>query len=141
MTRETMKGILRNQQGLTLVEIMIVLIIIGLMYAAFGQRLFGAGEVMKAQLTRTQLQQLKGDIEQFKLRYNKLPSSLTDLTQCTELTGPGCVPVTKEESLKDAWGNAFLYSLQANKYRITSLGADGTQGGEEVNFDIFIEGP
>lgn len=132
---------INSQAGLTLVEIMIVLIIIGVLYATFGKRLFGAGDKMKAQISENQLLQLKGDIEQFQLRYNAVPSSLGGLTGCTEKTGPGCVPITNEESLVDAWGNKFQFSAQGSRYKIWTLGADGSPGGEGVNFDKFIEGP
>lgn len=130
-----------SERGLTLVEIMVVLIIIGLMWAAFGKKLFGAGDKMKAQLTRSMLTQLKGDIEQFKLRYNKLPVSLRDLTECNEVTGPGCVPITNADALKDSWDNEFRYETNGRTYKIKSLGADGQEGGEGVNYDNFEEGP
>ena len=131
----------RSERGLTLVEIMVVLIIIGLMWAAFGKKLFGAGDKMKAQLTSSMLTQLKGDIEQFKLRYNKLPTSLRDLTECNDVTGPGCVPITNADALKDSWGNDFRYETNGRVYKIKTLGADGQDGGEGVNYDRFEEGP
>ena len=132
---------MNSERGLTLVEIMIVLIIIGLMWAAFGKKLFGAGDKMKASLTESMLTQLKGDIEQFTLRYNKLPASLQDLTRCTDVTGPGCTPIANPETLQDAWGNEFRYSASGRKYKIWSLGADGSDGGQGVDFDKFVEGP
>ena len=131
----------RSERGLTLVEIMVVLIIIGLMWAAFGKKLFGAGDKMKAQLTSSMLTQLKGDIEQFKLRYNKLPTSLRDLTECNDVTGPGCVPITNADAMKDSWGNEFRYETNGRVYKIKTLGADGQDGGEGVNYDRFEEGP
>lgn len=135
------RDLYRSERGLTLVEIMVVLIIIGLMWAAFGKKLFGAGDKMKAQLTSSMLTQLKGDIEQFKLRYNKLPTSLRDLTECNEVTGPGCVPITNSDALKDSWGNDFRYETNGKVYKIKTLGADGQDGGEGVDYDRFEEGP
>jgi general secretion pathway protein G len=129
------------ERGLTLVEIMVVLIIIALVSATFGKKLFGAGDKMKAQLTNNQLLAIKGDIEQFQLRYNSLPSSLRDLTDCTERTGQSCIPITNEDALKDAWGNTFVYQASGNRYKIMSLGADGKSGGSGVDSDFAVEGP
>lgn len=132
---------MNNERGLTLVEIMVVLIIIALVSATFGKKLFGAGDKMKAQLTNNQLLALKGDIEQFQLRYNTLPGSLRDLTSCTEKTGSGCIPITNEDALNDAWGNKFAYQASGKRYKITSLGADGATGGSGVDNDFSVEGP
>ena len=131
----------RGEQGLTLVEIMVVLIIIGVMMATFGKRIFGAGDKMKAQITESSMTNIKGYIEQFQLRYNKLPSSLDDLTRCNEITGPGCVPMAKAEEMQDAWGQDLRYSVNGRQYKIWSLGADGQEGGDGVDFDKFVEGP
>ena len=82
-------------------------------------------------------------IEQFRLRYNQLPSSLEALTVCNDVTGPGCAPIRKADSLKDAWNHDFIYAVEGsgNTYKIKSLGADGRDGGEEINYDIFVIGP
>ena len=130
-----------SEAGLTLVEIMVVLIIIGVMWVAFGKRIFGAGDRMKAQVTESSLTNVKGYVEQFQLRYNKLPSSLDDLTRCTEATGPGCIPLASADTLVDAWGQPLRYSSSGRQYKIWSLGADMTEGGDGVNFDKAIEGP
>lgn len=132
---------LKSERGLTLIEIIVVLIILSLVMTFVGGKILGAGDTTKAELTRTMLKDMQMSIEQYRLKYNQLPSSLEALTQCSEVTGPGCTPVRKADSLKDAWGNKFVYSLEGNAYRIKSLGADGREGGEEVNYDIFVTGP
>ncbi len=132
-----------RERGLTLVEIVIVLIILGLIMTFIGSRLIGAGDKAKADLTRLKIKDLGSSIEQFQLRYNGLPNSLNDLIQCSERTGPDCIPVSSADSLKDAWGNQFNYALENNgrSYKITSLGADGKEGGTAVDYDVFGTGP
>ncbi len=134
---------IRSEVGLTLVEIMIVLVILAIVMAFLGRKLIGAGDKAKANITNLQMKELQNDIEQFRLAYNSLPDSLQDLAHCTQKTGQGCVPITKEDSLKDAWGNPFSYAIQDNgrRYQIKSLGADGRDGGEEINYDISVTGP
>lgn len=132
-----------GQRGLTLVEIMVVLIILGIIMSWLGAKMFGAGDRAKAQLTQIKIKELVQLISQFQLQYNVLPAGLEDLTRCTERTGPGCIPITNEENLKDAWGNRFVYNLEGggSTYRIKSLGADGKEGGEGANVDQFFIGP
>jgi general secretion pathway protein G len=133
---------LGTEAGLTFLEIMIVLIIVGVIMATFGSRLLGAGDKAKADLTRISMTQLKQDIEQFQLRYNSLPSTLDDLTKCNQLTGTACTPITKDASLMDAWGTKFQYRAGSGRaYSIKSLGADGRDGGDGVNADLTLEGP
>ncbi|MFM1847933.1 MAG: type secretion system major pseudopilin GspG [Pseudomonadota bacterium] len=134
---------LKDERGLTLVEIVVVLIILGLVMTFVGGKVLGAGDKAKADLTQLKMKEVAASIEQFQLRYNGLPQSLAGLTQCTAETGEGCVPITKEDSLKDAWGNPFSYSLENNgrSYRIKSLGADAREGGDGVNYDSSLTGP
>jgi general secretion pathway protein G len=134
---------LRSEKGLTLVEIIVVLIILSVVMVFFGNKILGAGDQAKADLTKLMMKELQQGIEQFRLRYNQLPGSLEALTGCNDVTGPGCTPVTKSDSLKDAWGNQFIYSLDngGRAYRIKTLGADGREGGEAVNYDSFVTGP
>ena len=132
---------MNKQAGLTLVEIMIVLIILSIVMAFVGGKIFGKGDQAKADLTSLKMQQLKADIEQFQLRYNTLPGSLDDLVKCGEKTGPGCLPISNEDSLADAWGNQFLYQSSGRTYKIKSLGSDAKDGGEGAAYDIALEGP
>jgi general secretion pathway protein G len=132
-----------SEKGLTIVEIIVVLIILAVVMSFVGGRILGAGDRAKADLTRLKLQEVRQSIEQFQLRYNTLPAGLEGLIRCTEQTGPGCVPILGEDSLRDGWGNAFIYNLQdgGRRYRVISLGADGREGGEGVDFDITLDGP
>lgn len=138
-----MKRGLISERGLTIIEIMVVIIIIGVVMATLGRRVFGAGDKAKANLTKTQLQGLKSYIETYQLQYNKLPASLNDLVNCSsETTGANCVPlISDEEDLQDAWGTPFAYSQSGREYTITSLGANRAQGGSGVDADFDLKGP
>lgn len=132
-----------RERGMTLVEIIVVLIILGIVMAFVGGKVFGAGDKAKADLTKIKMKDVKMSIEQFRLRYNGLPASLDDLMRCSERTGPDCVPITGEDNLLDSWNNKFTYSLEngGRSYRIKSFGADGVDGGEGVNYDVSETGP
>lgn len=143
MISKRLKFLYSSQRGLTLVEILVVLIILGIVMTFLGSRILGAGDQAKASLTQTKIKDIQGRIELFRTRYNSLPSSLEELTRCSEKTGPGCVPMANEDELTDAWNGRLQYSLDngGRTYRIKSLGSDGKDGGDGVNYDITVTGP
>lgn len=134
---------LKSEKGLTLVEIIVVLIILSVVMVFFGNKILGSGDRIKVDVTKLMMKELQQGIEQFRLRYNQLPPSLDSLAACNDVTGPGCTPITKADNLKDAWGNQFIYGLDngGRSYRIKTLGADGKDGGEEINYDVTVSGP
>ena len=135
---------LRNQKGLTLVEIIVVLLILSVLVGMLTKGLFSQGERAKAELNNLQMQRVQSYINQYQLRYNRLPSSLASIYSCDENTGPGCIPIVdKEQDLYDAWGTPMRYRLEGDgrSYTLTSLGSDRREGGSGVETDMTITGP
>ena len=134
---------LTAQRGLTLLEVLVVIVILGVLYAFLIRPIIGAGDKNKVKITEMGMMRLKSNIEIFRTKYNQIPNSLNALIACNEQTGPGCVPEMSKEELKDAFGNDFIYSPDGDgrSYRIKSLGADGREGGDGVNFDTTLTGP
>lgn len=134
---------LLSERGLTLVEIVVVLIILSIVGTFLIGKVLGAGDKSKMDITKMKMGEVRAAIEQYQLRYNSTPSSIDGLIRCTEETGSDCIPILREEQIKDAWGNNFVYERQGDgrSYRIRSMGADGREGGEGVNSDPAIVGP
>lgn len=132
-----------SQGGLTLVEIIVVLIILSVLFGFLFSGLFGQADTAKARTTGLMMTKLKSSINQFQLQYNQLPASLQALRQCTEQTGQACIPIiNNDDELKDAWGTPFVYANDgARGYTIKSLGSDKREGGSEANSDIVVSGP
>lgn len=132
-----------KERGFTLIELLVVIIIIGILFSWLIGSIYDKGEMVKGNINKTKMKELKSKIEIFQLQYNSLPSSLDDLVRCTEKTGSGCIPLAAEESLTDAFGNKFTYSLEngGRTYRLKSYGADGRDGGDGANFDAIETGP
>lgn len=131
-----------KEHGLTLVEILIVLVIIGLVGSWLASKTFKAGDRAKYLMTEAQIKQVGQYIEQFQLRYNTLPQSLGELS-CQGGNVENCIPLAKADELKDAWRNDFNYTVEdgGRKYKIKSFGADGREGGSEYDGDLFGTGP
>jgi general secretion pathway protein G len=117
-----------NQMGLTLIEIIVVLMLVGIIGSFVTGRVFSAGDKAKAQLTRTKMNQMQGDINMYQLANNALPSNLAaaDVTDAT-----------------DAWGRDVSYRVTngGRSYELKSLGADGKDGGTGGSADIVVTGP
>ncbi|NMC61973.1 MAG: hypothetical protein GYA55_02265, partial [SAR324 cluster bacterium] len=109
-----------------------------------GQGLFGKAEKAKVDLTMMRIKQVQGLINQYQLRYNQLPSSMSSLMGCDENTGSNCIPIVdSEEELRDAWGTMLIYRNEGGgrSYSLTSLGSDRKVGGSGVERDITVTGP
>ncbi|MBA3930731.1 MAG: type II secretion system protein GspG [Xanthomonas sp.] len=130
----------RSQQGFSLLEIIIVLVLIGGILVLVGSRVMGGADSGKVKLAQSQLQTLSGKVETYQLDTGRYPTQLSDL-----VTNPGAAgwlgPYAKESELQDPWKNPIDYRIpgEAQRFDLISLGADGKVGGDSVNADIKNE--
>jgi len=117
-----------SEKGLTLVEIIVVLMMIGIIGAFVGGKVFKAGDKAKAELTRAKLNSLKEPIYMFQMRSNTLPGDLK---------------AAEADDTKDAWGREVQYRVieSGRSYELRSMGADGRDGGSGADADIIVTGP
>lgn len=129
--------------GFTLIEIIIVITIIGLIVAWAGNRIFGQQDQAQARIAKAKVAGLGTQLELYKLDTGKYPSTADGLKAL--LQAPSGVSnwngpyVKNADELKDPWKNDYLYRSpgeQNRPFEITSLGADGKEGGEGPNRDI-----
>jgi general secretion pathway protein G len=128
VSRAAQRG-LNRERGLTLIEIIVVLIILSVLMAFLLGKVFAMGDQAKAEATRLKLTDLKSNIYLFQMRSNALPQTLDQ------------AGVTKEQT-SDAWGNPVTYRIvDGRSYEVKSLGADGKDGGQGADADIIVTGP
>ncbi len=124
------KPFLRNRRrGLTLVEIVVVIALIGILMSVLGGSLLGTFDDSKRDTTRISIGQVEQALEMYKIKKNKYPKSLSDAAKY----------MRNQEVPKDAWGNDFEYSSSSScgkDYEIISYGRDGKKGGSENDADI-----
>jgi general secretion pathway protein G len=130
-----------NEKGFTLIEIIIVVIILSLIAALVGPRLFKKVEKSKQQITKTQIVMMENSIKMFKLDTGRYPTTEEGLKVLLENTGgisnwDG--PYLEKGVPKDPWGKDYIYTYPGKNYtfEIVSLGADGLPGGDGENKDI-----
>lgn len=135
----------KNRTAFTLVEIMAVIIIIGLLAAVAAKNFMGKVEKAKVQTTKANLKILHESVLMFKLDTGYYPSEeagLEDLViEPTDVEGwdPGGYLESTEIPL-DAWRNEFIFLLNPESgkpFVIISFGADGEDGGEDNDADLY----
>ncbi len=122
--------------GFTLIEIMVVITILGLLLTVVGRSVYNNLREAQVTATRAQINKLAlGALQDYRRHFSKLPDSLDELLQESDKNMGD--PYAKPADLKDAWKFELQYTRLSNsKFKITSLGADGIEGGEFDEQDI-----
>ncbi len=133
----------KNQRGMTLVELLVVVVILGVMIAVLGKGVFTQGSAARAKLNEIAMTKVQEAVERYRLEYNTYPSSLEDLVRQSSSikdSGKAFFPLIDEKSLQDVFGFPFVYRSENNNrsYSLKSLGSDGIEGGEGVKQDIEL---
>jgi general secretion pathway protein G len=131
-----------RQHGMTLIEILVVLVLIGIVLGIVGGNFIGKGEKAKADAAKIEIGQIAQTLDLYKLEVGRYPSSQEGLQAL--ISAPAGVanwngPYWKKSTLpKDPWGNEYKYLAPGSKapYEIVSLGADGKEGGDGADKDI-----
>jgi general secretion pathway protein G len=129
---------LRSERGFTLMEIIIVFVLIGGLLAWVVPKIYDQMDTAKSREAKLRIQTMVGNIELYRLEVGKYPENLQALVKQPSGVDKWNGPYTKEAELKDAWGNDYRYSVpgQGKPFELTSLGADGKEGGDGGNKDI-----
>ncbi len=133
-----------NDRGMTLIEIMIVLTILGLVMGIVGVAAVSKLKEAKIDTAKLQMKAIEGALEDYLRVAGNYPTTEQGLEALvarpageTRWKGPyikgGKLP-------KDPWGEQFLYYAPGvsgeHEYEIISKGSDKAEGGEEYAADI-----
>ncbi len=121
------------QRGMTLIEIMVVITILGLIAAAVAVNVGGQLSDAKIKQAKTDLHTLENCLDLFKVDKGRYPSTEEGL-QAVVAAGK-C-----KAGLRDPWGHDYVYlypgQVHADAFDLKSYGADGQPGGDGENADI-----
>ena len=132
----------KNQRGVTLIEMLVVVSIIGLIVAYVSINVFSKADDAKAKLTRAQISTFSNALGLYKLDTGSYPPTelgLQALRQKPENAPAWAGPYLQQDVPLDAWQRPYLYKYPGDhddSPDIISLGADGQPGGQGANADI-----
>ena len=140
--RQVAAPLRRGEAGLTLVEILVVITIIGLIMAIVGPRVLNYLGESKVKAAKIQIESFGSALDLYYLDMGSYPNSSDGLTALVQR--PGNAEQWNGPYLKggvvpnDPWGHQYVYRSPAEHapYEIVSYGSDGQEGGAGTAADI-----
>ena len=142
-----LKKILTNSRGMTLIEIMVVVTILGIIATLVTVNVIGRLDQAKVSAAKTQIKNLETALDEFRRDNGFYPQTEQGLKSLVEKPSSGRVPSSYPKGgyikgnavPRDPWNCEFNYyspGVHGNQYEIISLGADCQEGGEDSDADI-----
>ncbi len=113
-------------RGMTLIEIMVVLVLLGLIAAAIGVNVFNQLKEGQIKTAKLDLKALENGIDLYHVETGNFPDGLGQLA-----------PKYLKEVHKDPWQMDYVYVRSGESYDLFSYGPDKAQGGGD---DITLHG-
>ncbi len=131
-----------RQAGITLIEMLVVMIIIGLFAALVAPRLLQKSDTARVTAARAQINSFMTALGAYKLDTGTFPTTEQGL-QALRVQPQGANqwqgPYLPQEIPVDPWGRPYVYKYpgdHGDEPDVISYGADGQIGGEGTNTDI-----
>lgn len=128
----------------TLIEFIVVMTIIGILAALIVPRFFGKIATAKQAVAQGNLPTLETKILEFQADCGRLPTEQEGLGALLvappDLAGKWKGPYVKDKDIIDPWGREYVYRYPGQRnadFDLFTLGADGQEGGEGENADIW----
>ena len=131
-------------QGFTLIEVMVVIVILGILAALVVPRILSRPDEARAVAAKQDIAVISQSLKLYRLDNQRYPSAEQGLGAL--VTKPESAPVPGnwkpggylERLPKDPWGNPYQYVNPGlhGEIDVLSFGADGKPGGEGLDADI-----
>jgi general secretion pathway protein G len=145
MKRKSEQRAILEEDGLTILELMIVLVILSLIAVVGTVQVVQQMDRAKVDVARLQLRQVEGALELFQLDTRRYPTTDEGLSALVvqpngESNWRG--PYLKgRDQLSDPWGGSLTYSSTGPRsFSLGSTGADAKRGGDGAAADISLDG-
>jgi general secretion pathway protein G len=140
-----MKEIKQKEKAFTLVELLVVILIISLIATVISRRLFTGLGKAKRDIAKAKMANIESSIGRFYIDCGQYPNESEGLEALivapSELEEKWNGPYLKRSELLDPWKNLYDYieegQINPGSFDLISYGADGQEGGESDNEDIY----
>jgi len=136
-------GTRRAARGMTLIEILVVLVLIGIVMGIVGGNFLGKAKRPRPMPPRSRSTRSAQTLDLYKLEIGRYPTTQEGLAGAAHgalrASATGTGPYWKNGTLpKDPWGKRVSTPLRAPRARTTSFrtAPDGKEGGDGPNKDI-----
>lgn len=135
---------MKKNQGFTLIEIIVVVVIIGILATLVAPKFLGRTDEARVVKAKNDIKALESALDLYKLDNYAYPTTDQGLEALVEKPSADPVPGNWKDGgyvkklSKDPWQRDYLYLNpgEHGEVDIYSLGADGIEGGENANADI-----
>lgn len=144
MFKRNAQMILKSQRGMSLVEILIAITLLGVVGTLVVSNVIDSLREGETNSTRIQIKNLHGILTDYKRKCGLYPTSDQGLDALVEkpTSGKECKRYPPNGFIdggkipEDPWGNEFDYKSDGRDYTIISYGVDGVEGGDGWDADI-----
>lgn len=130
-----------KNQGFTLLELLVVIVIIGLLASIAAPKLFSQIGKSETKTAAAQLESLGLGLDQYRIDVGQYPTTEQGLIALNQNPGNApkwAGPYLKKTVPNDPWGKPYLYKSpgEHGDYDLYTLGKDGQLGGSSDNQDV-----
>ena len=139
-----LKRLKLDESGLTLIEITIVIVILGLLASFIAPRVLNAPDKAKVAKAKMEISALETALGGYAIDVGNYPTVEQNLRALWEVPNPEpenwSGPYINKPIFTDPWGNSYVYVYPGSRigydYDLYSFGKDGKEGGTDFNADI-----
>jgi general secretion pathway protein G len=135
--KHTARTVRATERGMTLIEIMVVITILGLIAAAVAVNVVGSMGTARVKTATTDIHKITEGVDTFKVMKGRYPTTEEGLGI---LIKENILKPNHEGKLVDPWGHEYIYlypgQAHTDAYDVKSYGGDGQPGGDGENADI-----
>lgn len=136
----------RARAGLTLLELIVVIVVLGLLVGLVGPQIMGRVDDAKVTAAKTQMSLMGTALDNYRLDNGSYPASAQGLAALRVRPSAGVSPMNwrgpylRKEVPLDPWDRPYVYVSPGERnpgsYDLMTFGRDGKPGGTELDADI-----